>query len=103
MTKGGSFACGARGHHRADVHLRILADDALHEECDPWAALGQGQVVQRRLGTLAKDRAALGQRRHMHVLLRRGIALPPWLGETMLGLCHLLASPLALLTLAHLG
>jgi hypothetical protein len=38
----------------------------------------------------------------MHVLVRRGIALPQWLRSTLLGLGHLLSSARKLLTRDHL-
>ena len=76
MTKWGGFACGTGGHHIADFHLRIVNDDTINEQCHQLSALGKGQVVQSRLDTLAKDLDSLGQRDHMHVLLRLGIELP---------------------------
>src|SRR5262249_3584288 len=102
MTTGGGFAFGARGHPIADCHLRIVADDPIHEQCDQWSALDKRQRVQRGLETWAHRFAALGPRGDVDRLGRLGIALPQWLRETMLGLGHLLASALALRALAHL-
>ena len=102
MTKRGGFAFGARGHHIADCHLRVVADDPINEQCHQWSALGKRQRVKRGLDTLANPLDALGQRRDIHVLLGLGIELPPLLRSTLLGLGHLLASPLELLALNHL-
>ena len=76
MTQWGGFPCGAGRHHRADVHLRIIDDDPINEQFDQMSALGKGQLVKRRLDTLAKLLDSLGQRRHIDVLLRLGIKLP---------------------------
>jgi hypothetical protein len=51
---------------------------------------------------LAQRRKALGQGRPIDMRVCLGIKVPPLLPEAMVGLCHLLASALALLTLAHL-
>src|SRR5215468_8969318 len=102
MTKGGGFPCGARGHHRADCHLRIVDDDTINAPCHPLSALGNRSLVQWGLETLAKRLDALGQRRDMHVLVRLGLASPPLLRSTMLGLGHLLATTLELLARTHL-
>ena len=102
MTKGGSFALRPRGHHRADCHLCIVDDDAINEPCHPWSAWSTGQVVERRLHALAKRLKTLGHRHHMTMLLGLGLALPPWLPQALLGLCHRLPCALALLTLDHL-
>ena len=79
MTKGGGFACGARGHHIADFHLRIVDDDPINEQCHQWSALGKGQVVQSRLQALAKCFNTLAQGGNVHVLLCLGLELPQWL------------------------
>jgi len=102
MTTKNGFAFGGREHPIADCHLRIVADDPIHEQCDQWSALDKRQRVQRGLETWAHRFAALGPRGDVDRLGRLGIALPQWLRETMLGLGHLLASALALRALAHL-
>jgi len=102
MTKWGDFACGPRGHHIADFHLSIVDDDAINEQCYQLSALSKGQGVERWLHTLAKRLDSLGQSHNMDMVLGLGIALPQLLPQAMLGLCHLLASALALLTLDHL-
>jgi len=76
MTKGGGFAFGARGHHIADFHLRIVDDDTINEQFDQLSALDKRQRVQRGLETLAKRFDALGQRCDVDMLLRLGIELP---------------------------
>src|SRR5215475_387416 len=99
MTKWGGFAFGPRRHHIADFHLGIVDDDAINEQFDQLSALSKGQVVERGLHALAKRRNALGQRRHIDMLLCLGIELPQLLPQAMLGLGHLLASALELLAL----
>ena len=66
------------------------------------SALGKRQVVECGLQALTKRRDAVGQRGHMHVLLGLGVELPQVLGQTMVALGPLLASPLELLALDHL-
>ena len=102
MTKWGGFAFGPRGHHIADFHLYIVDDDAINEQFHQLSALSKCQVVERWLHALAKRLNALGQGRHIHMLLCLGIKLPQLLPQAMLGLCHLLTSALELLTLDHL-
>jgi len=76
VTKWGGFAFGPCGHHIADFHLSIVNDDAINEQFHQLSALGKGQVVERGLHALAKRLNALGQRRHIHVLLCLRIELP---------------------------
>ncbi len=102
MTKGGGFACGARGHHRADVHLPLVHDDTLHAPCHPWSALGKRQLVHRRLPAVPQRLDALGPGRHMDVLLGLGSAVPEWLHEALWALRHLLSSACTRRTRAHL-
>ncbi len=102
MTKGGGFACGARGHHRADVHLPLVHDDTLHAPCHPWSALGKRQLVYRRLPAVPQRLDALGPGRHMDVLLGLGSAVPSWLHEALWALRHLLSSACTRRTRAHL-
>ena len=84
MTKGGGFACGARGHHRAAFHLRSVDDDTINEPFHPCSALGKRSLVKRGVDTLAPLNA-LGQRRYIHVLGRLGIEGPPLLGQPWWG------------------
>jgi hypothetical protein len=96
MTKGGSFPRGSRRHHITDVHLCIIDDDAINESGHQWSALGKRHIVEGRGHALAKRLASLGASRNVHVLLRLGIQVSPWLRYTMLGRGHLLSFPLAL-------
>jgi hypothetical protein len=102
MTKGDSFAFGARGHHIADFHLCIVDDDTINEQFHQLSALGKRQLVQSRLHALTKCLDSLGQGCHIDVLLCLGIELPQLLHEAMLTLSHLLSSALTLLPLDHL-
>ena len=102
MTKGGGFPFGSSGDDVAHCHLRIVDDDALHEPCDQVAALDKRYVVQSRLGASAQCLDALRHTGHSDVLRGLGLALAPWLRQTVVGLRSLLSFALALCTLAHL-
>ena len=102
MTQGGGFPFGSSGDDIAHCHLRIVDDDALHEPCDQWSALAKRYVVQSRWGALAPCLDALRPAGHSDVLLGLGLALAPWLRQTVVGLRSLLSFALALCTLAHL-
>ena len=67
----------------------------------PVAALAKRYVVKSRWGALAPCLDALRPAGHS-VLLGLGLALAPWLRQTVVGLRSLLSFALALCTLAHL-
>ena len=96
MTKWGGFACGPRGHHRADFPLRILDDDTIDESFHQLSALGKRQGVECGMQTLTKRRDSLGPGSHIDRLLGLGIELAQVLREARLCLGHLLALPLDL-------
>jgi hypothetical protein len=76
MTKWSRFSLGACRHPIADVHLCLMDDDPINKQCDQVSALGKGQLVKGRLKTLAKRLDSLGQRHHIHVLVRLSLELP---------------------------
>ena len=96
MTQWGGFACGPRGDHRADCHVRLVDDDASNEECHQWSALGNRQVVAWWVQALAPRLDSLGQGGNVHVLRCLGIARPSLLCSTLVRLAHLRSFPLAL-------
>jgi hypothetical protein len=102
MTQGGGCTLRARGHHRADVHLCIVDDDAINAPCHPVSALRTGHGVACGVPALAKRLPALGSSHTMDLLLCLGIALPPVLPQALLGRGHLLPFALARLTREHL-
>ena len=80
MTKRGGFAFGARGHHIADFHLRIVDDDTINEQFHQLSALGKRQGVECGAQALTKRLDALGQGGYIHMLLGLGVELPQLLG-----------------------
>ena len=66
---------GSRGDDIAHFHLRIVDDDAIHEQFDQLSALDKRSVVQSRLGAPAKRLDALSQAGNINVLLGLGIEL----------------------------
>jgi hypothetical protein len=79
MTKWGGLPFGSRGHHRADFHLRIVADDPINESFHPVSALSKRQGVKCWVQALTQRLNSLGPDRNLDVLLCLGVELPQWL------------------------
>jgi hypothetical protein len=103
MTKWGGFALGARGHDRANFHLRIIDNHTVNEEFDPWSALGKGQLGQGRTKPLAKSLDTLSKGCNVHLLLRLSIELAQLVGQAVVCLGHLLMFPLELVAVNNIG
>lgn len=98
MTKWGGFSLGARGDHRANLHLVMGDDDVIDEQLHQVSALGKRELVQGGLQPLAQGLDALGQGGDIHLLLRLSLELAQLLGQAVLGVRHLLAFALELVT-----
>src|SRR5262249_8610060 len=90
MTKRHSFSLRASGNDVADFHLAVADDDPVNEQGDQLSALGKRQLLQGRADAVAKGLDALGQDGYIHLLLRLELELAQLLGQSVLGLHHLL-------------
>jgi len=98
MTKWGGFSRGARGDHRANLHLVMGDDDVIDEPLHQWSALGTRERVQGGLPPPAKGLQALGQGGDSHLWLRLRLERAQLLGQAMWGVRHLLSCALARVT-----
>ena len=73
----------------------IRANHPIHESCDPWSALGTGQLGEGRTDPLAHRFDALGAGCAIPLWPRLGIALAQWVGHPVVRSGDLLVLPLA--------
>ena len=103
MTKGGVFPRRTGWQDVADLDLAVGDDDTINEQFDQLSALGEREVFQGRVDALAEGADSFRQFGHIDLALRLGIQLAQLLGQTVVGLLHLLSFTLEFVPPNNLG